>query len=108
MAGPIERATNLLPQFYERHSFDYDRMKRGLILMGWGFFQKIVIADRMAVLVDSAYAAYNTTAGSVLALATLFFSFQIYCDFASYSNIAIGAAEIMGYRLMKNLSLIHI
>lgn len=102
VAGPIERATNLLPQFYERHSFDYDRMKRGLILMGWGFFQKIVIADRMAVLVDSAYAAYDTTAGSVLALATLFFSFQIYCDFASYSNIAIGAAEIMGYRLMKN------
>ncbi len=102
VAGPIERATNLLPQFYERHSFDYDRMKRGLILMGWGFFQKIVIADRMAVLVDSAYAAYDTTSGSVLALATLFFSFQIYCDFASYSNIAIGAAEIMGYRLMKN------
>ncbi|WP_367925442.1 MBOAT family protein [uncultured Ruthenibacterium sp.] len=104
VAGPIERATNLLPQFYERHTFDYDRMKRGLILMGWGFFQKIVIADRMAVLVDGAYEAYSTTPGSVLALATLFFSFQIYCDFASYSNIAIGAAEIMGFRLMKNFN----
>lgn len=104
VAGPIERATNLLPQFYERHRFDYDRMKRGLILMGWGLFQKIVIADRMAVLVDGAYEAYAETSGAVLALATVFFSIQIYCDFASYSNIAIGAAEVMGFRLMQNFN----
>lgn len=104
VAGPIERATNLLPQFYERHSFDYDRMKQGLLLMGWGLFQKIVIADRMAVIVDHVYGEYQTAPGSALAVATVAFSFQIYCDFASYSNIAIGAAQVLGYRLMQNFN----
>ncbi len=104
VAGPIERSSNLLPQFYEIHKFDYDRMKKGLMLIGYGLFQKVVIADRMAVFVDSVYNSYTDVGGAMLALATVFFSFQIYCDFCSYSNIAIGAAEVLGFRLMKNFN----
>ena len=104
VAGPIERATNLLPQFYQRHPFDYDRMKSGLVRMGWGFFLKVVIADRLAVLVDQVYSQAAEAPGWALALATVCFAFQIYCDFASYSTIAIGAAEVLGFRLMQNFN----
>jgi D-alanyl-lipoteichoic acid acyltransferase DltB (MBOAT superfamily) len=102
VAGPIERATNLLPQLLKRHSFDYDRVTDGLKLMLWGFIQKMVIADRLAKLADYVYADPGRHSGPVLLLATVFFAFQILCDFAGYSNIAIGAAQVLGIRLMVN------
>lgn len=77
-------------------------MKDGLLLMGWGFFQKLVIADRIAVLVDTVYGDYTCYSGMQIALATLLFAFQIYCDFSGYSDIAVGAARVMGFTLTKN------
>ncbi len=102
VAGPIERAKNLLPQFYKEHKFDYERICYGLKLMLWGFFLKLVIADRLAMVVDTVYNNVTNFTGIPLILATGFFSFQIYCDFAGYSFIAIGAAKIMGFNLMDN------
>ncbi len=102
VAGPIERARNLLPQFREHHGFDYARVTDGLRLMGWGLFKKVVIADRIAELVDSVYGAPGDYAGPAVAVATVFYAFQIYCDFSGYSDIAIGAARVLGYRLMQN------
>ncbi|MBR9698996.1 MBOAT family protein [Candidatus Woesearchaeota archaeon] len=102
VAGPIERAKNLLPQFYEKHSFDYTRIVRGLQLMLWGFFKKIVIADNLALFVNHVYGDVGGFNGLQLILATVFFGFQIYCDFSGYSDIAIGAAQVMGFRLMDN------
>lgn len=102
VAGPIERSTNLLPQFDRRISFDYDRFVSGLRLMLWGFFKKIVIADRLAIYVNEVYNSPAEFQGLTLILATYFFAFQIYCDFSGYSDIAIGAARIMGYDLMIN------
>lgn len=104
VAGPIERSSNLIHQISERHYFDLHRVVRGLCLMLWGFFQKIVIADRAAIFVNSIYndpGHYNHY-GFVSILATVLFAFQIYCDFSSYSDIARGAAEVMGFSLMKN------
>lgn len=102
VAGPIERARHLLPQFFERHRFDVVRVSSGLKLMLWGFFQKVVIADRLAILVNQVYANPSEYNGLGLILATVFFAFQIYCDFSGYSDIAIGAAEVMGFQLVKN------
>lgn len=102
VAGPIERSKNLLSQMHEKHYFNYDRVKNGLILMLWGFFMKLVIADRVAILVNEVYNNYNEYKGFVFVLATILFAVQIYCDFAGYSNIAIGAAQVMGFRLMTN------
>lgn len=102
VAGPIERSKNLLSQMHEKHYFDSDRVVRGLILMGFGFFKKIVIADRIAVLVTSVYDGYTTHTGIHIIMATILFAFQIYCDFSGYSDIAIGAAKVMGFNLMKN------
>ncbi len=102
VAGPIERAKNLLPQFYEKHYFDYKRVTDGLKLMLWGFFKKLVIADRLAIVVNTIYNNPTDYTGLPLVLATLFFAFQIYCDFSGYSDIAIGAAQVMGIRLMDN------
>jgi len=102
VAGPIERAKNLLPQFLKKQKFDYNRICEGLILMLWGFFLKIVIADRLALLVNMVYGNVTAYSGIPLILATLFFCFQIFCDFAGYSFIAIGCALIMGFRLMNN------
>lgn len=102
VAGPIERSENLLPQFETPHRFDYDEMLRGLLLILWGFFQKLMIADRLAIFVDAAFDSYETVSGWSLIIASVFFALQIYCDFASYSNIAIGSAQIMGFKLMKN------
>ena len=106
VAGPIERSSNLIHQIHERHTFDARRVAHGLCLMLWGFFQKLVIADRAAIFVNSVYndpANYNHF-GFVSILATVLFAFQIYCDFASYSDIARGAAEVMGFTLMKNFN----
>ena len=102
VAGPIERSKNLLIQFNKENHFDYDRVKNGLLLMLWGFFMKLVIADRVAMVVDQVYNNYAQYAGFEIAIATVFFAIQIYCDFGSYSNIAIGAAQVMGFTLMEN------
>ncbi|MFH1642599.1 MAG: MBOAT family O-acyltransferase [Nanoarchaeota archaeon] len=102
VAGPIERAKNLLPQFFEKHYFDYKRITDGLKLMLWGFFKKVVIADRLSIIVNTIYNNPTDYTGITLILATVFFAFQIYCDFSGYSDIAIGAAQIMGFKLMDN------
>jgi alginate O-acetyltransferase complex protein AlgI len=102
VAGPIERAGNLLNQLKTEHKFDYERAASGARLMAWGFFKKVVIADRLAVFVNEVYNKPGEYEGIPLILATLFFAFQIYCDFSGYSDIAIGAARIMGFQLMEN------
>ncbi len=102
VAGPIERPQNLLHQFREKHHFDIDRIFEGLKIMIWGFFKKLVIADRLAIYVNGAYNNVAEQNGMTLLLATIFFSFQIYCDFSGYSDIAIGTAKVMGFNLMTN------
>jgi D-alanyl-lipoteichoic acid acyltransferase DltB (MBOAT superfamily) len=102
VAGPIERADKLLPQFPAEHRFDYQKTKNSLLLMLWGFFMKIVIADRIAIYVDAVYDNYESFGGWLLILATVLFAFQIYCDFAGYSLIAKGAAGVMGFELVNN------
>ena len=102
VAGPIERPQNLLPQFFEKHDFDYQRVTDGLKLMAWGLFKKIVVADRLAVVVNLVYLAPQKYTGLPLIIATYFFAFQIYCDFSGYTDIARGAAKVMGFNLMKN------
>ena len=104
VAGPIERSTRLLPQFRKNNTINYLRIKNGILLMLWGFFKKIVIADRLAVLVNTVYNNPTDYQGIILIIATIFFAFQIYCDFSAYSDIAIGASRIMGYDLMKNFN----
>jgi alginate O-acetyltransferase complex protein AlgI len=102
VAGPIERPQNLIHQFYEEHYFDYKRVTDGIKLMAWGLFKKVVIADRLAVVVDSVYNNPYDYTGASLISATILFSFQIFCDFSGYSDMAIGAAQVMGFKLMKN------
>lgn len=102
VAGPIERPQNLLRQFYEKHEFDYNRVVYGLKQMLWGFFKKLVIADRLAIYVNAVYNNPEQHNGTTLIVATIFFAFQIYCDFSGYSDIAIGAARVMGFKLMTN------
>jgi D-alanyl-lipoteichoic acid acyltransferase DltB (MBOAT superfamily) len=102
VAGPIERATNLLPQFHEKKKFDENRAVEGLQLILWGFFKKVVIADRLAIYANTVYNDVHSYTGVPLILATFFFSFQIYCDFSAYSDIAIGTAKIIGFDLMEN------
>ncbi|MBQ9538774.1 MAG: MBOAT family protein [Treponema sp.] len=102
VAGPIERAKNLLPQFRARASLDYKRITDGLKLMAWGLFLKIVIADRMAVYVNSVYRYIDDSYGTALLLATFCFAIQVYADFAGYSDMAIGAAQVLGFNLMRN------
>jgi D-alanyl-lipoteichoic acid acyltransferase DltB (MBOAT superfamily) len=102
VAGPIERPQNLLHQFYERHDFDHDRITAGLKRMAWGFFKKLVVADRLALYVNDVYAAPQNFSGLQLTVATVFFAYQIYCDFSGYSDIAIGSAQILGFKLMEN------
>jgi alginate O-acetyltransferase complex protein AlgI len=104
VAGPIERPQHLLPQFREAHPFEYRRVTDGLKVMAWGFFHKIVIADRIAPLVNHAYAMPATAPWPALCIATVLFAVQIYCDFAGYSLIALGAAQVLGYRLTSNFN----
>lgn len=104
VAGPIERPQNLLHQFYEKYEFEFNRVVEGLKMMLWGFFMKLVVADRLAIYVNAVYNNAEQHSGKTLALATVFFAFQIYCDFAGYSNIAIGAARVMGFKLMTNFN----
>lgn len=102
VAGPIERARNLLPQFALRAVVDYGRITDGLKVMLWGFFLKIVIADRLGYIVDEVYNNIYEHQSLDYLIATYAFSFQIYCDFAGYSFIAIGAAKVLGFNLMDN------
>ena len=102
VAGPIERSKYLLKQMANPKKFSYENAREGLLLMLWGFFLKIVLADRIAIFVDTVYDNFSIYAGSYLAVATMFFAIQIYCDFAGYSTIAMGAAKILGITLMEN------
>jgi len=102
VAGPIERPQNLLHQFYEKHLLDFNRISEGLKMMLFGFFKKMVIADNLAMYVNEVYGKVNLYDGHTLLLATFFFSIQIYCDFSGYSDIAIGSAKVMGFKLMDN------
>jgi alginate O-acetyltransferase complex protein AlgI len=101
-AGPIERSKDLMHQFDEVHSFDYDRVKDGLLLMVWGYFQKIFVADRLAILVNRVFNYPQNYKGFEVFIASIFFTFQIYCDFSGYTDIARGAAEVMGFNLSVN------
>ena len=102
VAGPIERAGNLLHQFRQKSSFEYSRVSEGFKQMLWGFFKKMVIADNIAVLVNMVYNHPTDYDGLTLLFATYLFAFQIYCDFSGYSDIAIGASKILGIKLMEN------
>jgi alginate O-acetyltransferase complex protein AlgI len=102
VAGPIERPQNVLHQFHTYHRFSWENAKSGLMLMAWGFFKKVVIADRLAMMVDFAYKNPHDQNGVTLLVGTFFYTFQIYCDFSGYSDIALGAAKVMGYDLMEN------
>ncbi|MFZ5859010.1 MAG: MBOAT family O-acyltransferase [Chloroflexota bacterium] len=102
VAGPIERPQNVLHQLHEEHHFEYQRVADGLKRMAWGMFKKVVIADRMVVFVNPVYSDPSSFSGPALVLATLAFAIQIYCDFSGYSDIALGSAQVMGVRLMKN------
>ena len=102
VSGPIERAGNMLPQFSYPVTVDFDRMRDGFLQILWGYFLKLVIADRLSIFVDNVYSAPMEMEGTVVALATIFYSFEIYCDFAGYSAIAIGVSRILGIDVMKN------
>ena len=104
VAGPIERATNLLPQFQTNRKFSYDQAVDGMRQILWGLFKKIVVADNCATYVDQVWATYDTQTGSTLLLAAILFTFQIYGDFSGYSDIAIGTAKLFGIKLMRNFN----
>ncbi len=104
VAGPIERATNLLPQFQKKRSFDYATAVDGMRQILWGLFKKIVVADNCATYVDTVFADISNQSGSTLLLAAVLFTFQIYGDFSGYSDIAIGTAKLFGIKLMRNFN----
>lgn len=104
VAGPIERATNLLPQFLCKRTFSYGQATDGMRQILWGLFKKIVVADNCATYVDQVWATYDTQTGSTLLLAAILFTFQIYGDFSGYSDIAIGTAKLFGIKLMRNFN----
>ena len=102
VAGPIERPQNILNQMHKQHEFDYDRIISGLKLMLWGFFKKLVVADRLSIYVNAVYGHPDLHNGTSVVISSLFFAVQIYCDFSGYSDIAIGCARVLGYDLMIN------
>lgn len=102
VAGPIERATNLLPQFGMLHKFDYQAAVDGMRRILWGLFKKVIVADSCAVMVNRVFADYETLPGSTLLIGAVLFAFQIYGDFSGYSDIAIGTARLFGFSLMQN------
>ena len=104
VAVPIERATNLLPQFYKKRTFDYEKAVNGMRQILWGLFKKIVIADNCATYVNYVFENYQDQTGSILLVGTIFFAFQIYGDFSGYSDIAIGTARLFGFNLMRNFN----
>lgn len=104
VAGPIEKATNLLPQLLQKRHFDYNNGVQGLRLILWGMFKKVVIADSIAPLVNEIYRDYMYLDGGILILGSIYFAFQIYCDFSGYSDIAIGTAKLFGIELKSNFN----
>lgn len=104
VAGPIERASNLLPQIEKPRHFEYSKAVDGLRQILWGFFKKVVIADNCAVIADSVFNNYSDLNGLVLVVGAIAFSVQIYCDFSGYSDIAIGTARLLGINLMQNFA----
>lgn len=104
VAGPIERATNLLPQFYSYRVFDYKKAVDGMRQILWGLFKKIVIADNSAEIANLIFNNSDNYSGSTLLLGALFFSFQIYCDFSGYSDIAIGTSRLFGFNILRNFN----
>lgn len=102
VAGPIERPQNIMHQFHEQKYFSYQNARSGLLLMAWGLFKKVVIADRLGLFVNQVYGNVDDYTGIPLILATIAFAFQIFCDFSGYSDIAIGSARVMGFHLMSN------
>lgn len=104
VAGPIERAYHLLPQFHIKRYFDKELAIIGMRQILWGLFKKIVIADTLSGYVDQIFASYDTLPGSTLALGSIYFAVQIYCDFSGYSSIAIGTAKLFGFELMQNFN----
>lgn len=104
VAGPIERASNLLPQFLKSRRFNYSKSVDGLRQILWGLFKKVVIADNCAIVVNNIFDNYSGYSGMVLLLGAIFFSFQIYADFSGYSDIAIGTARLFGFNIMRNFS----
>jgi alginate O-acetyltransferase complex protein AlgI len=104
VAGPIERATHLLPQFRVEREFSFDLARDGMRLILWGFLKKMLVADNLAPFVETTFAGAQTATGAALILATIFFSFQIYADFSAYSDIATGTAALFGITLMRNFA----
>jgi len=104
VAGPIERAKNLLPQFYTSRQFDYNKAVDGMRQILWGFFKKIVIADSCAIYVNAIFTESAELSGGILLLGAVLFAFQIYGDFSGYSDIAIGTARLFGFNLMRNFA----
>ena len=104
VAGPIERASNLLPQFFQKRKFELDKARDGMRQILWGLFKKMVIADNCAIYVNSVFSTYEDHNGATLFLAAVLFAFQIYGDFSGYSDIAIGTAKLFGFSLMKNFA----
>ena len=104
VAGPIEKATNLLPQLLQKRQFNYKYGVQGLRLILWGMFKKVVIADSIAPLVNEIYRDYNFLDGGTLILGAIYFAFQIYCDFSGYSDIAIGTAKLFGIEIKSNFN----
>ena len=104
VAGPIERATNLLPQFQKERNFDYAKAVDGMRQMLWGFFKKMVVADNCATVVNQHWAEYHNLPTVTLMLLGVLFAFQIYCDFSGYSDIAIGCARLFGFDLKQNFN----
>lgn len=102
VAGPIEKAINLLPQISNKRTFSYEQSVQGLRLVLWGMFKKVVVADSLAPIVDEVFTNYANYGSISLLLAAIYFSFQIYCDFSGYSDIAIGIAKLFGFELMSN------
>jgi D-alanyl-lipoteichoic acid acyltransferase DltB (MBOAT superfamily) len=105
VAGPIERAKNLLPKIISPRQFNYEQIRRGLFLIAWGLFKKIAIADAVATSVNSVYETSGTVSALDVLLATVLFAIQIYCDFSGYSDIARGTSKLMGIELMRNFNL---
>jgi D-alanyl-lipoteichoic acid acyltransferase DltB (MBOAT superfamily) len=104
IAGPIERAHDIVPQFVQARTFEWDHARDGLRQMLWGLFKKVVIADNLGRQVDAIFNQYDALHGLELALGTVYFAFQIYCDFSGYSDIAIGCARLFGFRLTRNFA----
>lgn len=104
VAGPIERAKDLLPQFTSPKQFNYEEARKGMLLITGGFFKKIVLADRLAIFINNAYENIGEASGISLWIAILFFAFQLYLDFSAYSDIAIGTAKLLGFNLSTNFN----